>query len=213
MLRMATKYLCQRLREDVIKHLTLMYCPKFTSESRKLLPAPDLVPEGDVDTHAITAIRMGRSYNVPQILPVVFYYAATIDPVKYVKIRPFLSSEDQLTLISGRAELMEAIFSEAWCWLLDTGFENSCEDEDCERTRCDIIRAITRRAAHAVDLFLRDMPHQTIQDRVASNTEIVKADEVCPDCFRLWKKAECAAYSAVWNELPFYFGLKPWPKK
>ncbi|KAF9011555.1 hypothetical protein BDZ89DRAFT_963947 [Hymenopellis radicata] len=213
MLRMATKYLCQRLRDDVTKQFDLIYCSKFPSDSPKLPPVPALVPKEDVGTHAITAIRMARLYNIPQILPVAFYYAATIDPVKYVEIHPSLSPEDQLTLIRGRARLVTATFEIAWCWLLQDGFKFGCGDTDCEMTRYSVIRATAPRAAQAVDLLLCDMPHQTVQDQVVPEDDLADVGELCAGCFNHWKTAECAAYSVVWNELPIYFGLTPWPKK
>ncbi|KAF8992306.1 hypothetical protein BDZ89DRAFT_1151160 [Hymenopellis radicata] len=196
MLRMATKYLCQRLRDDVTKQFDLIYCSKFPSDSPKLPPVPALVPKEDAGTHAITAIRMARLYNIPKSFP--------------------LPSITRLPLTQsnmGRARLVTATFETAWCWLLQDGFKFGCGDADCEMTRYSVIRATAPRAAQAVDLFLCDMPHQTVQDLVVPEDDLADAGQLCAGCFNHWKTVECAAYSVVWNELPIYFGLTPWPKK
>ncbi|KAF9021976.1 hypothetical protein BDZ89DRAFT_1071024 [Hymenopellis radicata] len=209
MLRMSTKYLCQQLRTDVVHHLCLIYPPKSHSLPPPILPeCPALVPHENVSNHALLAIQMARENDVPMILPVAFYYAATVEPSAYVDLLPELSREDHRSLIHGRERLIKAVFEIAWSGLLDIDYE-PCDDQHCVWTRYLLMQSIVGHRCHAVRLFISPMLHTQVRPAPRKNQPDV--DQVCLSCYDCWKAGEQKDYSTVWKRLPSYFGLDDWP--
>ncbi|KAF9017276.1 hypothetical protein BDZ89DRAFT_1074903 [Hymenopellis radicata] len=210
MLRMSTKYLCEQLRTDVIHHLCLIYPPKSHILPPPELPeCPALVPDENVSNHALLAIRMARENDVPIILPVAFYYAATIEPSVYVDLLPELSREDHRSLIHGREKLIKAVLKIAWSGIFEAAYEDPCDDQNCVRTRYLLLQSIADHRCDPVDLFISPMLHTQV--RPAPRKKQPDFDQVCLYCYDCWKESELHDYSTVWKRLPKYFGLDGWP--
>lgn len=213
MLCLATKYLCQSLRLEIIKHLHLIYPPRLEVTPR-LDFAPRLVPPQNEHNHSLLAIRMARENSVPEILPVAFYYAANILPHIYVDMKPSLSSEDQGRLIVGHQALSALAFKVAWQHILNWDLaQGGCEDGHCQTTRWNAIQySMLNRGPQAAELFLNLMPHEEFADQVANAEEEPDRHELCRNCYEEWELAEMVAYDRAWAEVPACFGLDAWPE-
>ncbi|KAF9017270.1 hypothetical protein BDZ89DRAFT_993969, partial [Hymenopellis radicata] len=184
MLRMATKYICPKLRADVIAHLEKIYPTQryYLDVSHHLLPKDCLRNR----VHAIHAIQMARENDVPAIMPAAFYLATTIHPMEYVLYNHILAPDDDRRVIVGRARITEQVLARAWSWPLDQALEH-CPIYECRQTRWTAMQDLVRNASSATNLFIEPMPHQSIGSVALKNSQVVEKGQICRNCFVEWE--------------------------
>ncbi|KAF9012795.1 hypothetical protein BDZ89DRAFT_1142873 [Hymenopellis radicata] len=202
LLRLSTKYLCDPLRRSVINHLSLIY-----SSNRRFVrwqESAALIPAENKEDHGLLAVQMAWENNVSgTMLPVAFYFASTMDPTALLEY-PDVSTEIKLLVSTGRARLSAAALQTGWHHVSTCGHQKGCTGtKSCRAGYLVAMRSIFSSAPNACHIFLEPYPHEN--DKVRS--------KFCDVCWRNWLKAEMLAYEKMWNELPSYFGLDPWPSK
>ncbi|KAF9008530.1 hypothetical protein BDZ89DRAFT_1078983, partial [Hymenopellis radicata] len=203
MLRLSTKYLCDQLRQGIIKHLMMIY-PR---ERAKLLPLSPLIPAENKVDHSLLAIQMGQESNIPEILPIAFYHAATIDPI-HLLAHPDVSSDIKLAVSVGRACLVDAVFKTAWRYVCYDPPDRYCGNTACQLSRTRTLRAILANGHRAPFIFMGPQLHECSvwPDHTGWRIEMQR----CNTCLVNWKVEERKGYNKVWEELPTYFGLGGW---
>ncbi|SJL15252.1 uncharacterized protein ARMOST_18740 [Armillaria ostoyae] len=213
MLRMSTKYLAQKLRSDLIKHLIMIYPP----EMAKVRMHQHLI-DPDQKCHSLYAIAMAREHDIPDILPTAFYFASTISPATLIQIHS--DASDLVLITSAREKIINAAYRDAWGWLFQ-GRSTSImcfRKRLCQGRRLNVIHRIALYPEQVPSLFLQDMPHQAERARQdSSDSESESEDEygdendrVCSTCLGEWRASEESGYKRMWLNLPSYFKLPGW---
>ncbi|KAF8884943.1 hypothetical protein CPB85DRAFT_1258630 [Mucidula mucida] len=209
MLRVATKYICPKLRADVIAHLEEIYpTSRYQLDLGHVLLPKECLPNR---VHAIHAIQMARENDVPTIMPAAFYLATTIHPMEYVLYNHLLTPDDDRRVIAGRARITEKVLEGVWSWLLDQPLEN-CGFYECRRTRWTATQDLARNASCAVNLFLEPMLYESVGNVALTNSPVVEEGQICCNCFNEWGPHDEHQYDNLWEELPHYFGLQGWKR-
>lgn len=220
-LRLANKYLCPRLRTNVVRHLRFIY-PCTSKRPDTLRMAHPLVPESDHHNHPLLAIRMARESNVvddlADFLPTAFYLACQIPARVYVKLEPALSREDDARIVCARSSLGAAAVSLAHQWVRSMSYDD-CSHEVCREGRLGIVQDMYAEAATALSLFVNEMPHVKHARKVlvfyGRPPHDYDPDEdrlICGECAETWRTKDIFHYNDVWEKLPSYFDLPPWPR-
>lgn len=196
MLRIGTKYMCDRLRDAVISHLRKIY----PSDLDALDVKSPLIPSENIDNHSLLAISMARSNNVSEILPVAFCFATTLESSSIRELHPALTLEDERLIHIGHIYLIKALTKEAWSYASRS--DPLCSKSQCETTRATVCRALsTISASSAIKALL---------EGVHPSRSIDLSNLLCKGCHRRWQAHEMAEYERIWNDLPLYFDLPPW---
>ncbi len=211
MLRMGTLLRCQRLRNESPPTPLLDILSRNTHKSAYAFRGP----RSDCSRGGWHAFFHGNSNGASARCPRDFAHCRLLREcctpwrLPPVRLSPLLSSEDLHILMVGRCFLMDGVFNQAWQWLIEDGFKNSCGKYFCRTTRIEIMRATVKDSHRAVDLFLHPMPHEKAKIRVVSEDELSSIGKMCGQCFSSWQQAEKSGYSGLWEIMPTYFGFAP----
>ncbi len=150
---------------------------------------------------------MGQESNVPDILPIAFYHASTMDPISLLA-HPDVSPDVKLTVSVGRARLVNSVFQTAWRYVCYDPAERYCGSSTCQSTRTRTLRAILADGHRGPFIFLEPQLHERAvwPDHTGKSVGMQR----CNTCLANWKAAESVGYNTVWEELPTYFGLGGW---
>lgn len=213
MLRMAKKYSCQTLRDNVVTHLSRIYpCTPKRPHCDTLTFFDSFFPPGS-ENHPFFVIRMARENNILfPFLPTVFYLACQVIAKTKDIPQPPLSPEDQHRVLRGQNALLQVAIAVAHRWISTADWDN-CDNENCLKTRVETLQEMYQRSAPtAYNLFVVPMPHEDFESGIGpADADEVQEGEMCQQCFDEWKDDEVDAYDKIWKLLPSYFDLPGWP--
>ena len=212
MLRLATKYLCQNLRELIVHHLRLVY-PK--TRGAFIHSWRNRMQEKTRTRCAFSAIQMAYESNVPEILPCALYITAlahsplVLDSLLTTR-NLSISADTRKDLAKGCANLTGLIFKTAWSTMAHPEFLDICASgENCLRARVQALQVNLAAGADAISAFTKPEPSGQVLVADEDADEIGEG-YVCYECHQWWRTREIADYDVVWGKLPECFGLKPW---
>ncbi len=209
---MATKYLCQHLRSEVVAHFCLIYPSKreYLLLHQHLIPPP--LDQDQKWQHSLEAIIIARENDVHGFLPTAFYIASTLSPSAYVPYLARLQTPDQHRLLTGPtlfiADVTTGMTSQSWHdWMTIS----SCEIELCQGSRFRELQRALRGANNLIRLFLDPFPHLRMENFVTDyDSPDFPYENICNDCYSDWRDSEIEQYDVLWAELPGYFWLGSW---
>lgn len=180
---MGTKYFVHHLRNDFIAHLRKAYpCTrqKHLDEDRLSL----LIPEKG---HNIHAVQTAREHDINIILPAAFYDCCGLS---IEEIFHGIVDEDgrriQLSASDTAVCLYECTFSE------DT--EDSCKSH----------------LSQAYHDLLTSTESTPLNCRILSQSppwSSIDYDDLCSNCYTIWKNEDELEHTILWNDLPRVFDL------
>jgi hypothetical protein len=216
-LRVATKYTAQSLRQEAIS-IFLHDFPATLKEWDALVASksgsayimkPESAPK---KAWYLRAVTLARECDVPLALPLAFYRLAT-----YVVIERLwemngvlLTPSDTLACIAGKAKLKDRLLSINTCYLLPNGANG---EEYCGGLICEDFR--TSKMAVVLSIINSDKemglykafraPCIITRYRVGD-----KPHDMCKGCRQKCVDMFAAARASFWEDLPSFFGLHSW---
>ncbi|KAF9021979.1 hypothetical protein BDZ89DRAFT_990864 [Hymenopellis radicata] len=211
LLRMATKYLCQHLRSEVVAHFAIIY----PSKREDLLLNQHLIPPRPADNkdwqHSLEAILIARQNDVHIFLPTAFYLAATLSPSALVPYLPRLQVPDQHRLLTGPMRLTIAAMTRTECWYRTWMSFFDCDIAHCQGSRFRELQRALGASPRFIRLFLEPPPHVHMEKCVTDcEAEDFPYEDMCNLCYESWKTIEIRQYGTLWAALPGYFWLGSW---
>ncbi|TFY79920.1 hypothetical protein EWM64_g4091 [Hericium alpestre] len=213
LLRMATKYMVDNLRKEVIARLEILFpdtLEKYNSQDRKAVTPPDFDP--------IIAVELSLACDVPAILPTALYlsilrenaHSLSIGLSKAVQMGIFpplqahyrcLSFKDEFRTFTESA-ITSAYNEPPWaCRYKDDRFA-------CSTNKCYGIPVHSKRA---LELRLSGLHHDMFLDSTFLSLEKEGYAHLCPSCLEKIKAYQSAIRSKVWETgLPSACGWRTW---
>ncbi|KAJ3986602.1 hypothetical protein F5890DRAFT_1578465 [Lentinula detonsa] len=226
LLRLATKYQVQRLRNDLLQGLAITWPSSLTSwDAREaaMLDSDGIYEPRKCTPHPIFIINLARSVDAPELLPSAFYDLSR-SPISHTAagyIAPGtldchrLSDEDLINLLKGREDAsrflstflvnhLEGRKPSSNCIYMQVG--NQSRRRFCqlafENVFCDLLRATNSLVCdRSCDPLFAIMDGEMIYER--GDGRFLRPCEFCRAEFRAEVEA---ARDEFWHSLPEWFG-------
>ncbi|KAJ7661029.1 hypothetical protein B0H17DRAFT_1337283 [Mycena rosella] len=198
--RLGKKYRIQPLYDNALLRLQYAFPSSYeeyvkSNVATKILfanPTNSRVPQCEI---AIDTIVLARELDVPSLLPISFWLAATRIELLSAHDSPSLSDADRKILMSSSKPLRIAHASYLYGWL-----DENHINPDCTRPPTCAINK-TRLA-----LKLWKPPGVT----PAFGWQLGLAKPLCESCIAAGLNHHSAGSQQLWRELPSFFGLRSW---
>lgn len=196
---MSTKYNCQDIRSEIVKHLAKHFpdnLPDFEKGN-----TTDLFSEPPED-HDFRLLAVAGKLNAPVLLPMLCYFCA-INPLHFIFAQSKVLSEgDTQRIIQGRERLMKYSYNAGTEALVP---EKKCSSEACFEKRVALF-------AQHINATNFDPPASPLQ---MPPQGILAADggkhaEICKSCVKCYNEALKKVRKRMWFNLPKIFYYKGW---
>jgi len=194
-LRLGTKYDMEKFRGQAVKRLTYEF-PSTLQTLDKINHYTRIQECESFANNFFSVVDLANRYNVPQILPWLFYATCSHLSVKAMSrpTPPFLSRQDLQTCLTGREQLLGLQAKHTFAWLIK---------EQCPS--CTELCNITRKN-------LRDTHFGPIPTCRALESWGPKWHTgLCRPCTVSARASHEAGRKKIWDKLPSVFCLPDWP--